>query len=71
MGFITTIENASATRLAVYAAISTTITIIALIISYHLDTTPDKWTTWCIMVAGVAWSLMFAIGAFLKMTMGK
>lgn len=67
MGIISNIEQASVSRLAVYTAISATISIICIIISNMYDTSPDKFITLYITVVGIIWSGMFGLGAFLKM----
>ena len=67
MGIIKDIEQASGSRLAVYAAISSTITIVCAIISHTYDPTPDKFIMIYVSIAGIIWSVMFGIGAFLKL----
>jgi len=71
MGIISNIEKASVSRLAVYTAISATVSIACIIISNIYDTSSDKFITLYITVAGIIWSGMFGLGAFLKFTSGK
>lgn len=67
MGIIANIEQASGSRLAVYTAISSSITILCAIVARIYDPTPDKFIMIYVSIAGIIWSVMFGIGAFLKL----